>query len=42
MHINNIHHVQNADIPNINVNVTLLNMIVVYKTKVDSGFRLLQ
>lgn len=42
MHINNIHRVQNADIPNINVNVTLLDIIVVYKVKVDSDLRLLQ
>ena len=32
---------QNADIPNIKVNVTLLEIIVVYKVKVDSGLRLL-
>jgi len=31
--------VQNADIPNININVTLLDIIVVYKVKVDSGFK---
>jgi hypothetical protein len=37
-----MHCVQNADIPNINVTVKLLDIIVVYMVKEVSGLRLFQ